>query len=126
MTRWAKFEEQRIDKRESSAYGQVGLTEQEQSQVPLGNQYTDKRHKSICKWQVVKAAAMANSVSDWTAKVDPALTYLENVKLMEQFGVQGGSTMKELQVASARLMRDTVHRDLEDYHDHPRLRDESE
>lgn len=76
--------------------GQVGLTDHEQRRLPLGNQYTDRRHKPIMCWQAVKAAAIEYSVSDWTAKVDPALTYEENVELMKRRGIclDDGPTMR--------------------------------
>lgn len=78
---------------------QARLTDREKRRLPLGNQYTERRKKAIMKWQVVKAAAMTYEVRDWTAKVDPELTYLENVELMRLHSCNpraGGPTMREL------------------------------
>lgn len=76
--------------------GQVGLTPHEKRRLPLGNQHTDRRRKPIMCWQIIKAAAMHYDVRDWTSKVDPSLTYEENVELMKRKGysVDAGYTMK--------------------------------
>lgn len=60
----------------------------------MGNQHTKW---NVVKWQCVKAAALAYNVVDWTAKVDPALTYEENIDLMRQRGVSTSSqTLREM------------------------------
>lgn len=99
MTTWEQREERKarrshhvdIDER----LGQAKLTEHEKERLPLGNQYTDRRHKSICKWRCVKAAAIRFDVSDWTSKVDSSLTYQENIELMRQQGT--GVTMRDIE-----------------------------
>lgn len=77
-------------------HGQAELTQREMSRLPMGNQHTKW---NVIKWQVVKAAAMHYEVTDWTAKVDRALTYEENVALMRRKSTRpdlGGPTMKEM------------------------------
>lgn len=79
--------------------GQVELTQHEQRRLPLGNQYTSRETKPIMCWQAVKAAAIKYGVTDWTAKIDSALTYEENIELMRKSATnikQGGPTVKEL------------------------------
>lgn len=89
---WARIKEER-----RPSLGQIELNDYEKRRLPLGNQYTDRRHKPIMCWQIVKAAAMYYEVEDWTSKVDPVLTYMENVELMRSrgtYGVDAGTTVK--------------------------------
>jgi hypothetical protein len=63
--------------------GQVPLTDAEKSRLPLGNQNTKW---NIVRWRAVKGAAQYFDVSDWTAQVDPELSYDENIALMMEKG----------------------------------------
>ena len=80
--------------------GQVPLTTTERRRLPLGNQHTGRRHKPIMCWQAVKGAAIQYGVDDWTAYVDPELTYEENIEIMRNHGVSRergiSATMREL------------------------------
>jgi hypothetical protein len=77
--------------------GQADLTEKEKSRLPLGNQHTKW---NVVRWQAVKGAALYYGVSDWTSKVDSALSYGENISLMAREGTSveanGGRTMKDI------------------------------
>lgn len=63
----------------------------------MGNQNTKW---NVVRWQAVKGAALYYEVSDWTSKVDPKLSYDENISLMAQHGTNveanGGRTMREM------------------------------
>jgi len=92
MEDWADAKERR-----RPTLGQASLSDHEKRRLPLGNQNTSIRKKSICKWRCVKAAAVYYEVTDWTAKVDSKLTYQENISLMRQRGTHGadaGSSVK--------------------------------
>lgn len=85
-----------MKQRREPALGQARLTEHEQSRLPLGNQYTERREKPVMSWQCVKAAAVHYEVQDWTSRVDPELTYQENIELMRKRGTR--RSMKEMPI----------------------------
>ncbi len=70
--------------------GQATLTEYEKKQLPMGNQNSNL--PTIIEYQVIKAAAIKYDVVDWVSKVDPQLTYEENVELMKREG--SGETLR--------------------------------
>ena len=84
---------------------QARLTRHERKRLPLGNQYTSIRRKPIMCWQAIKGAAVEEGVNDWTSRVDPTLTYEENIDLMRQAGISRekglGATVKELRAREA-------------------------
>lgn len=77
--------------------GQSTLTESEIERLPMGNQNTKW---NVIRWQAVKGAAEFYEVNDWTSKVDPELTYEENIAIMAKYGTNreanGGPTMREV------------------------------
>lgn len=78
-------------------FGQAELTKSEIRRLPMGNQNTKW---NVIRWQAVKGAAVFYDVTDWTSKVDPDLSYNENIALMAQHGTNtaanGGPTMREM------------------------------
>lgn len=82
-------------------HGQTRLTDHELSRLPTRNQHGG-RGLTVVEWQVVKAAAVACEVTDWTSRADPSLTYEENVALMERRSTRPGvamPTMREMPTA---------------------------
>lgn len=83
--------------------GQARLTESEIRRLPMGNQNTKW---NVIRWQAVKGAARYYEVSDWTSKIDPELSYEENIALMADRGTNmaanGGQTMREMQTKRVR------------------------
>lgn len=79
---FAKFEmeTERMGK-EPDKIGQASLTSREVEQLKTGNQYSDQM--TVVEWQCVKAAAIHFNVRDWMSRVDPSLSYEENVTLLE-------------------------------------------
>jgi hypothetical protein len=72
--------------------GQASLTDREIKKLPMGNQHTQW---NTIRWQAVKGAAIHYNVNDWTKKVDPTLTYEENIELMRKNG--DSETMREME-----------------------------
>lgn len=80
--------------------GQALLTDHELSRLRTRNQHGGDG-LTVVEWQVVKGAAMAYQVQDWTAVADASLTYEENVDLMRRRSTvpgEGGPTMKHMPV----------------------------
>lgn len=75
---------------------QAQLNRNELRRLSIGNQHSDEL--SVIEWQVVKGAAVIYGIRDWTVKVDPTLTYEENVNLLKRQSVteHGGATMREM------------------------------
>jgi hypothetical protein len=77
---------------QSLPFGQTALTPHEKERLPLGNQYTKW---NVIRWRSVKGAAEYFDVQDWTAKVDPELSYDENLALMMRSGVNPNRPHKQ-------------------------------
>lgn len=89
--------------------GQEPLTAGEKARLPLGNQNTNTKW-NVIRWRAVKGVAAYYGVADWTAKVDPELTYEENLQLMAHEGTkmrQSGSqqSVKELAAVDSGVER---------------------
>jgi hypothetical protein len=78
-------------------FGQAELNRRAIESLPMGNQNTKW---NVIRWQAVKGAAVFYEVVDWTSKVDPSLSYEENISLMAKHGTNveanGGPTMREM------------------------------
>lgn len=77
-----EFETGRMSEEERKV-GQASLNRHEIDRVKTTNQHgTDGL--TLIEWQVVKAYAIKNGVTDWTSKVDGSLSKEENINLMEE------------------------------------------